>query len=461
MAASGEPSQLWVTASTITGDYLGSLPSNSLSARQHFNGPGLIPRFGKVQLSMRAEPSLLDSPTNPTPRHASKSRIRLEFLDGIRALAALYVVLHHIYWTAVSGPGVHLPAWAFFLVGWTAYGSSAVGIFIVLSGYCLMLPVVRSADASLPGGSWAYLKRRAQRILPPYYAALALSLLLIALCPGLRHPAGVRWDTALPAFTEDALLSHLFLVQNYSARLSSAIDPPAWTVACEWQIYFLFPFILLPVWRRWNMTAAVAAAFLCGIAPHALFHLHFTQSWYPGMFALGMAGAVVSFSNQPVTCAWRGRISWRLAAVVLAVTAWSFAHFFGTAGPRFVLVDVLTGCAVLSLIIDSTQRLTAGSAQAVRSLALRLFQSRGLVWLGTFSCSLYLVHDPMLALLHLLLRSLPLSAPALLFLMYGLGIPLSVATSYVFYLLIERRFMPGRPRTEAEAGRAAAISPAP
>ena len=301
----------------------------------------------------------------------------------------------------------------------------------------------------------------ARRILPPYYAALALSLLLIALCPGLRHPAGVRWDIALPAFTWDALLSHLFLVQNYSARLGNAIDPPAWTVACEWQIYFLLPFILLPVWRRWNMAAAVAAAFLCGIAPHALLHLHFNSSWYPGLFALGMAGAVVSFSKQPTVCTWRDRVLWPLTALVLAASAWLFAHFFGTAGPRFVLVDVLTGCAVLSLIIDSTQRLQAGSAQAVRSLVLRLFQSRGLVWVGTFSYSLYLVHDPMLALLHLFLRSLHLPATALLFLMYGIGVPLSVAASYVFYLLIERRFMPGRPRTDAEAERAAAVSPAP
>src|SRR5438270_2616521 len=101
---------------------------------------------------------------------------RLPFLDGLRGLAAVYVVLHH---AAMMVPPAGLGG-----VGSAArfvfrHGHYAVAVFIVLSGYCLMLPVARDPCGRLPGGVVGYLGRRARRILPPYYAALGLGWLLI------------------------------------------------------------------------------------------------------------------------------------------------------------------------------------------------------------------------------------------------------------------------------------------
>ena len=63
-----------------------------------------------------------------------------------------------------------------------------------------MIPIARSAEQAMPKGAVDYFKRRANRIIPPYYAALALSLLFIALVPGLRRMGEWQWDFALPAF---------------------------------------------------------------------------------------------------------------------------------------------------------------------------------------------------------------------------------------------------------------------
>ena len=65
----------------------------------------------------------------------------------------------------------------------------------------------------------------------------------------------------------------------------------------EWQIYFFFPFLLLPLLRRFGICVAVAAAFVIGLAPHFLLHrFDETSPWYLGLFSLGMAGAVVAHS---------------------------------------------------------------------------------------------------------------------------------------------------------------------
>lgn len=83
---------------------------------------------------------------------ANTPRVRLDFLDGLRGLAALYVVMHHT-WDEMGWQGRQalLPLPVQHVMSFFMPGSFAVTIFIVLSGYCLMLPVVRSEDLSLRG----------------------------------------------------------------------------------------------------------------------------------------------------------------------------------------------------------------------------------------------------------------------------------------------------------------------
>ena len=71
----------------------------------------------------------------------NSAQSHLDFLDGLRACAALYVVFHHAALNlpegSIAGPlNVALRK----ALG---QGHYAVDVFIVLSGYCLMLPVLQ------------------------------------------------------------------------------------------------------------------------------------------------------------------------------------------------------------------------------------------------------------------------------------------------------------------------------
>ncbi len=107
-------------------------------------------------------------------KNNSEKKLHLRYLDGLRGLAALYVVLVHI------DPYIEaeLPTLWFWFAKTLRYGAFAVVIFIVLSGYGLMLSVIRSQSGYVAGGLLGYIKRRSRRILPPYYAALGFCLLL-------------------------------------------------------------------------------------------------------------------------------------------------------------------------------------------------------------------------------------------------------------------------------------------
>ena len=120
------------------------------------------------------------SDTAPDVAASPPPRVHLMQVEGMRAIAALIVYVNHAYaqvWNPQYGrrPGGILSAFSYFMVA----GHLSVTVFIVISGFCLTLPVV-SAGEQLRGGTFEFLKRRARRILPPYYGALALCLALIA-----------------------------------------------------------------------------------------------------------------------------------------------------------------------------------------------------------------------------------------------------------------------------------------
>ena len=65
-------------------------------------------------------------------------------------------------------------------------------------------------------------------------------------------------------------------------------------------------------------------------------------------------------------------------------------------------------------------------------MLLRFLQSRPLESLGAFSYSLYLIHIPVVQGLYFLLRDSHLSPPLAYAAMFGLGLPLGLATAMHF-----------------------------
>lgn len=395
--------------------------------------------------------------TKPDPLLSSNTSIRLHYLDGLRGLAALYVVIFHVYLEAnYRWLGVVLPRKIWIASQWMIYGHSAVVVFIVLSGYCLMLPVIRSTSRQLPGGLREFIVRRTRRILPPYYAAVFLSLLLIALTSKWRQIVGASWSDMTPAFTPGVLVSHLLLFHNLNQSWILKIDSPMWSVAMEWQIYFIFALLLLPIWKRWGIGAALVVAFIFGLAPHFLiptkYNLDSTCPWYIGLFAFGMWGAVISFSKPGIHRRLHDRMPWGVfsALFLLCNLVPSRLHIAWIELPNW-LGDTFIGASTICLIICCTKRLR-GDPDANRLFVLRLLESRWAVALGTFSYSLYLVHYPLLALMHLPLHRLNLSLPVSFLILLIVGVPVCVLAAYGFHCIFERPFLrrPVKKAIEAE-----------
>jgi peptidoglycan/LPS O-acetylase OafA/YrhL len=317
-----------------------------------------------------------------------------------------------------------------------------VAVFIVLSGYCLMLPVARAGTGQLPRGVRDYFVRRARRILPPYYATLAASLALIALIPALRAPTGTIWDHSHPAFEPGAVLSHLALVHNLWPRWEMRINGPLWSVATEWQIYFFFPFVLLPVWRRAGMAATLAVAFAIGYGLTFVCPVPATAavSWYLALFALGMVAAAIGHAARPREGQLRAGVPWGALALLLAaacaVGGLVFAKAWFLHKPR---TDLLVGLATATLLVHCTRQILDGGLEP--PLVLRLLSARALVGLGHFSYSLYLSHLPVVALCYRAVHARSLAPLPHTLAMLALSVPASLLVAYGFHLAVERRFM--------------------
>jgi peptidoglycan/LPS O-acetylase OafA/YrhL len=362
--------------------------------------------------------------------------LRLAYLDGLRAAAAGYVVMFH----AVPGFSAHelTGAWRVLRRAF-AFGHESVAIFIVLSGYCLMLPVVRKDATRLPVELGRFVRRRALRILPPYFATLVLSLALLAACAPLRERTGTIWDDSLPGLDAGAIVSHLLVLHNWWPSFAYQINGPLWSVASEWQIYFFFPLVLLPVWRRLGMPAALLAAAVLGYAPLLFWRdaAMVAIPWYLLLFTFGMAAAAIGFSPSPLTTQLR-HLSWGWLCATLGVGC--FGLGMGAAKIWFAnkaLADLLVGLFTMTLLVHLTER-----AQGQKpSRLLRWLEYRPLVALGHFSYSLYLTHLPVLALCYVGLRGLDASAGVRSLLLLAVGSLLSLAIAYGFHRAVERPFM--------------------
>jgi peptidoglycan/LPS O-acetylase OafA/YrhL len=167
----------------------------------------------------------------------------LGYLDGLRGLAALFVVFHHAYFQV--GGQSYITGAIGSLSKVFSYGRYPVDLFIVLSGFCLMLPIVKG-DGTLRGGALNFFRRRAWRILPTYYLALLFSWALGASI--ISQPLGYLWGGSVPV-SGKSILTHLLLVHDIFGD-NTNINYAFWSIAVEWRIYFLFP--LLVPWGRYN-----------------------------------------------------------------------------------------------------------------------------------------------------------------------------------------------------------------
>src|SRR5579871_3280556 len=190
-------------------------------------------------------------------------RLHLAHIDGIRALAATFVVLHHAWLTVWPVDHRVISATTLRYTGFLAFGNLAVCVFIVVSGFCLMLPVTQNSGRPRDSAVRFY-QRRAFRILPPFYAAMVLSLVLIWLFVGQK--TGTHWDVSIP-IRPAGYIGNLLLLQDIIGK--GQINHAFWSVAVEMQIYLWFP-LLVWAYGRLGRIQTTALALLASLAGFAL-----------------------------------------------------------------------------------------------------------------------------------------------------------------------------------------------
>ncbi|MDQ1078671.1 acyltransferase [Pseudoroseomonas cervicalis] len=357
-----------------------------------------------------------DLPASTTARPPAA---RLVELDSLRGIAALIVVLHHVWLTLPD-----LPRWLVWAVAETplrplATGRQAVVFFFVLSGYVLTRALARQ-EARSPGSvlswpGWAhYAVQRALRLGLPVLGALLLSAALQSLTwraplpPGSPHiVAGAAW--AAPWNWPDLLGQALLLRHGDGFQL----NPVLWSLVHEWRIALLLPLALLLRHRpEWLLAIALLGAGVARLAGMPEGQVSLGGS-LPATFAAS-AGFLPAFATgavlalrPPKTLDSAQALAAGLAVLVMAMAA----HDYG----------VIAGSALLILL---AQR----DGPFARSL-----RHPGLLWLGKISFSLYLAHMPvLLALTHALRdRAEPWQIGAL-------AVLLSLPVAALMFRLVER-----------------------
>jgi peptidoglycan/LPS O-acetylase OafA/YrhL len=341
---------------------------------------------------------------------------RVAGLDGVRGLAALFVVLNHIFLRAWPGyPADHAPFWAAGFI----YGRFAVVVFIALSGFSLGLAPARTGWRFDSIATFA--RRRAWRILPAYWAALGFSLLMtwyVLAQPGWALPNG------------RSVLVYGLLVQD--AVPAGIPNRAFWSIAIEAQLYVLLPLLLLLV-RRIGALAMAAAVGAVVVAVGLLAPGGALVEVTPDLavlFAIGvLAAGIVTAPERTRSRPW-GALALAGAVPVLVLigvagATWTDEHLFW--------VDLAWGPAIGCFLAAVATRRPRAVVAALDVRALRR--------LGSFSYSLYLTHAPIVIAVSygLVLGHVAPGTPTFLVLTAVL-VPLTVGFARVFAAAFELPF---------------------
>jgi peptidoglycan/LPS O-acetylase OafA/YrhL len=383
----------------------------------------------------------------PANVHPHIPRIRLEFLDGVRGFSALYVTAYHLLFWQVSLDTLPLPLKIAAML--FRFGHASVSIFIAISGLSLMLGVVADARLKIRGGFKGYILRRAKRIMPPYYAALAGSLIFWWVGQQF-FPARAAADVA-NSLRAETIAAHLLLIHNLNPAWSNSINFTHWSVATEWQIYFLLPLLFLPLYRKFGAFIMVAVGIGLGIVPAFLpwgKDVYVACPWYIGLFAIGMLGAI--WTNQMLHQPHRNyrRLITRLFIVSFVVTLVSFR--IGGDGQLLDRVPLLSayllqagkddgvGGMVLAALLYLTSVQASGKGTLWANWTLARLSGTTAKFLASFSYSLYLTHAIIVSGWSLLVEpNLSLDLTTQWLVRAGVVLPLTLGCAYVFYLLFE------------------------
>ncbi len=374
------------------------------------------------------------------PATRSNQSLRVDELDGLRGLLALWVVLAHMLdWSGFWEPRLHRP---FFGVWETIVeAGSAVDTFIILSGFAISFLLHKRSQSYV-----SFITGRFFRIYPVYLLCLVLGIATTFLTPYILDTASWRGSTVyfewIRTFTQNsfcALGAHTFwhltlldglLPKSFLVNSNATLLPPSWSITLEWQYYLVAPFLARAVMvSGWFRTAVQWAIIAAAVA-------------FGVRYGVKFANPMLAFFPA------------HLPLFLVGIGSYHFyARFHGTeSGRRISFIAVATTLFVGLLLQWHAIALTAwalgfGCIMVPGSPLLYLVRKSllhpALQWLGHLSFPLYLVHWPVIiAVMFVTLHLFPnISQIANLAVLLLVGLPLVMIAARLIHLHLELPMM--------------------
>jgi peptidoglycan/LPS O-acetylase OafA/YrhL len=295
------------------------------------------------------------------------------FLDGLRAVAVLGVILYHLDLT------------------WLPGGFLGVDVFFVLSGYLITRLLLAEKGASGRIDFAGFYARRLRRLLP----ALLLVVAVVVIGSGRLYAEELDYVIARDAAATLAYIANWSFIASGQSYFEAFGDPSPlrhmWSLAVEEQFYLVWPLVvlLLPAAHR---RAMVIVALLAAGSAVALALLHdpgdASRAYY-GSDAriheplIGALAALLWRRHHQGLAFARGMALPCLVALVTTMALMHDDHAVYYRGGSVLF------CATAALLILA---LEAGGGRSVN----QVLSSRPLVWIGKISYGMYLWHWPII-----------------------------------------------------------------
>lgn len=214
-----------------------------------------------------------------------KSGERLIGADGLRAIACLSVIIHHLSKQLIANNQQTIIQE---LQKFGIMGNTGVSIFFILSGFLLSYPFWKNYlnNSNYPSLK-AYSLRRAARIIPGYYIAIAVSAYIVI---ANNVPVQYFWMRVIAGVTFTSCF-------NYKNFFPSEINGPLWSISFEVFCYFLMPIFMYGLFRIYGKKRTFIKAFSYWIGALAIIivlnrfvHLLFTPDNIERGWQYGIVG---------------------------------------------------------------------------------------------------------------------------------------------------------------------------
>ncbi len=348
------------------------------------------------------------------------TRTRIVGLDGLRALAALLVLIFHLFPHRLG------------------VGYVGVDMFFVLSGFLITALLLRERNVTGHTDVRAFWVRRARRLVPAV-AVATLGSVALARCVGGDSLVQLRWQT-FDALTGTYNWLEVVNGSSYFEQKSPLLLTNMWSLAVEQQFYLFWPLGLLLIIhylpRRYApyVTLGVGSASVVlhviyvaidddvtrayvGTDSH-LFGLMIGAAialWVPRVMVGPLRPARAEEKRMWGILAWVGLVG--ALAIGLLVPDGPWMYPWG-----MFVVSACTGCIVRGLMPDAICALT--------NRLVSFLEWRPLTWIGERSYGIYLWHWPLWVIASYNLRWGTLSRAAVV-------IGLSILLAHLSYTYIE------------------------